>query len=98
VTLAEFLAKVSWLSSEEGGRTHPVATGYRAGMFFDPESSEGNDGLLTLVDKRGVTQAGNASRASGHWFQSWLSRMCAQARHSSFGKAGEQLVGGLCSS
>lgn len=51
MTAPEFSARVAFLPTEQGGRTHPVATGYRVGMFFHPESNEGNDGILTLVDK-----------------------------------------------
>ena len=51
MTLVSFLAKLSLLSTESGGRRHPIGTDYRAGLFFDVESNSGNDGVVTLIDQ-----------------------------------------------
>ncbi len=46
----ELIVNLHLLSPEEGGRSTPIASGYRAGMFFEPDANGGNDGILTIRD------------------------------------------------
>jgi elongation factor Tu len=43
------VARVRFLSSQEGGRRAPVWSGYRPGFWF--RDAEGNDGVLEFLDR-----------------------------------------------
>jgi len=48
-------ATVRFYTSREGGRSAPIASGYRAMLNFQPEQNrEFNDGELVLVDREQV--------------------------------------------
>ena|SRR5438552_19204178 len=44
-------ARISLLSSEDGGRKTPLFSGYRAGVFLDSHKKAGNDAVMTLEGK-----------------------------------------------